>query len=421
MANLGRWLRGLFPGNQEPVSNSLPQERSQPAGPQSFGDDSNNFAVAMYERLRQRPGNLFFSPFSIRSALGMSQAGARGETAVEIMKALRISSSPETSQVAFAEINQRLKSAGDGKYEMAVANSLWGQEGASLQSEFLELIGRHYDGGMKLVDFRGASEAARAEINRWVEDKTRQKIRDLIPSGGLDAETRLVLVNAVYFKGMWVLQFKTTATRDEPFYLEDGGKVRVPLMHQQPDRVRYLQASGYQAVDLIYMGGDLSMLVLLPDRRDGLRDIEKRLSTRLLHDCVSEMGIREVKLFLPRFKVTWGSIDMSDHLTALGMPSAFTRFQADFSGINGYEPPAEESLFLSAVFHKAFVEVHEEGTEAAAATAAVAMRQGSAMSPHKPPPIPIFRADHPFLFAIRDRKSGALLFLGRMTDPSRES
>jgi serine protease inhibitor len=153
--------------------------------------------------------------------------------------------------------------------------------------------------------------------------------------------------------------------------------VRAPLMYQQRDRVRYSRARGYQAVDLIYKGGDLSMLVLLPDRKDGLRDLEKTLSAQMLHDCVAKMEIREVKLFLPRFKINWGTVDMRDHLTALGMPLAFTRFKADFSGINGYEPPAEESLFLSAVFHKAFVEVYEEGTEAAAASAVVFGRVGA--------------------------------------------
>jgi serpin B len=420
MAGLGRWLRGLFPSNEEPDRKpSLSHDRSQASGPESFADENNDFALTMYGRLRQRPGNLFFSPFSIRTALSMTQAGARGETAAQIIEALRISSA-DTPHVAFSDIIHRLKSAGDGKYEMAVANSLWGQDGAPLLPEFLELI-RHYDSCIKLVDFRDGAESARREINRWVEDKTRQKIRNLISPGGLDTDTRLVLVNAVYFKGMWVLKFQRTDTRDELFYLEDGGNVRAPLMYQQRDRVRYLQARGYQAVDLIYEGGDLSMLVLLPDRKDGLRDLEKALSAQMLHDCVAKMEIREVKLFLPRFKITWGTVDMRDHLTALGMPLAFTRFKADFSGINGYEPPAEESLFLSAVFHKAFVEVYEEGTEAAAATAVVFGRVGAALYPSKPPPIPIFRADHPFLFAIRDRKTGALLFLGRMADPTPEN
>ena len=179
-----------------------------------------------------------------------------------------------------------------------------------------------------------------------------------------------------------------------------------------------MQAEGFQAVDLAYRGIYLSMLVLLPERKDGLRDLEEQLSARMLHDCVARMSSREVKLLLPRFKITWGPENLLEQLTTLGMPLAFTPFQADFSGINGHEPPAEESLFLSAVVHKAFVEANEEGTEAAAATA-VLMPATAALSPYKPPPVPIFRADHPFLFAIRDRNSRAILFLGRIADPTR--
>jgi serpin B len=332
--------------------------------------------------------------------------------------ALCISSSDETLHIAFAETIQRLNAAGGGAYEMAVANSLWAQDGAPLQPEFLDLIARHYRGAMNLVDFRRGAEAARVTINQWVEDKTKQRIRKLISSGGLDGDTRLVLVNAVYFKGTWVLPFRRAATRDEPFHLEGAGKVQAPLMHQQKE-IRYLQAGGYQAVDLVYRGGDLSMLVLLPARKDGLRDLEKKLSARMLHDCVARMATREVKLFLPRWKITWGTLDLRDHLTALGMPLAFTRLQANLSGINGHEPPHENSLFISSVFHKAFVETNEEGTEAAAATAVTAGTLSCA--PSNPPPVAVFRADHPFLFAIRDRNSGAILFLGRMADPTREN
>jgi serpin B len=166
-----------------------------------------------------------------------------------------------------------------------------------------------------------AAGAARTNINQWVDDKTRQKIRDLIPPGGLDAETRLVLVNAVYFKGKWVFEFRKVATRDEPFYVEGGGKVQAPLMHQQQE-IRYLQAKGYQAVDLDYRGGDLSLLVLLPDRKDGLGELERDLSVETINGCVAGMGVREVNLFLPRFKMTWGTADICDLLKALGMTLA---------------------------------------------------------------------------------------------------
>jgi serpin B len=420
MAGFGVWLRGLFGTKEEPaLGPALPHASMQPGGPESFAEDSNDFALAMYAQLRLRPGNLFFSPFSVRTALCMTQAGARGETAAQMRKALSISASDETLHIGFAEIVQRLNLAGGGKYEMVVANSIWGQGGAPLQPEYLDLIGRHFGGGMNLVDFRRAAEAARVTINQWVEDKTRQKIRELIPSGSLDTETCLVLVNAVYFKGMWVLQFRRAATREEPFRLEGGGRVEAPLMRQY-EEIRYQQAAGYQAVELVYRGGELSMLVLLPDRKDGLRDLEKTLSARMLHDCVARMGVRRVDLFLPRFKITWGTINMCAQLTALGMPLAFTRSQADFSGINSYEPPDDRSLFISAVLHKAFVELNEEGVEAAAATAH-SVKPSAARRRSKPPPVPVFRADHPFLFAICDRKSSAILFLGRIADPTRES
>ena len=420
MAGFGVWLRRLL-GKSEQVTDPSPAHARAPSGgPQPFAEDNNDFALAMYGQLRPRSGNLFLSPFSIWTALGMALAGARGETAAQMRRALSISSSDEALHVALADTVQRLNAGGCGEYEMSVANSLWGQDGAPLQSGFLDLIARHYFGAMNLVDFRVGAEAARVTINEWVEGKTRQKIRELVPPGGLNADTRLVLVNAVYFMGKWVRPFREAATRDEPFHLEGGGNVQGPLMHQQ-EKVRYLQAEGYQAVELDYRGGDLSMLVLLPDRKDGLRELEERLSARMLDDCVARMGTCEVKLFLPRFKITWGSVDLCDHLTALGMPLAFSRLQANFSGINGHEPPHEDSLFISAVLHKAFVETTEEGTEASAATAVTMLWVGAAPQPADPPPVPIFRADHPFLFAIRDRKSGALMFLGRISDPTRES
>jgi serpin B len=181
-------------------------------------------------------------------------------------------------------------------------------------------------------------------------------------------------VNAVYFKGMWALPFRNSATHDEPFYREGGGKIQAPLMHQLR-HVLHTQAQDYQAVDLLYRGSDLSMLILLPDRKDGLADLENDLLAGALHDCVANMVQRTVSLFLPRFQITWGTVNVREQLRSLGMPLAFTPFQADFSGINGHEPPHEESLFVSDVFHKAMVEVNEEGTTAAAATAGMSLGQ----------------------------------------------
>jgi len=382
----------------------------------SFAESHNDFACALWSQLLPRSGNMFFSPFSIRMALGMTYAGARGETAVQMSHVLRGASSDEALHVTFAEIMRKLNEAGGGRSEIAVENSLWGQDGAPLQPGFHDLLARCYGGVVNVVDFRHATEVARLTINRWVADKTRQKIRELIPVGGVDADTRLALVNAIYFKALWVSQFRRAATRAEPFYLEGGDKVQALLMHQH-GLFRYLKGSDFQAVDLDYRGHDLSMLVLLPDEKQGLRDLETRFSPQMLYDCVAHMRLCDMEIFLPRFRMTWGTVDLGAQLRALGMRLAFTRFQADFSGINGREPLAEDSLFISAVFHQAFVEVNEEGTEAAAATAVGMTLSGTAA----PLPDPIFRADHPFLFAILHRKSSALLFLGRMADPTRES
>jgi serpin B len=418
MADFGAWLRRLFGHPQEPAPVSPPPRDQSPTnGPQRFADDNNRFALAMYGQLRQQQGNVSFSPFSIRTALSMTQAGATGETAVQMREALRTSCSDARLHVAFAEIIQELNTTGGGEYEMAVANSLWGQDGAPLRTEFLDLIARHYGGGMHLVDFRRDAEAARVSINSWVDDKTRQKIRELIPVGGLDAVSGLILVNAVYFKGMWVRPFDRVATRDAPFDVAGGRTVQVPLM-RKVDTIRYVRGADYQAVDLIYRGDGVSLFVLLPNRKDGLAALEKSLSVQMIHDCSRQMAARPVDVFLPRFTITWGPANLRDHLITLGMPLAFNPLKANFSVINGHEPPDVEALFLSAVWHKTFVEVHEEGTEAAAATAVG--QPTMAARPPAPDPMPIFRADHPFLFAIRDRKSGAILFLGRVVDPTLE-
>jgi serpin B len=369
----------------------------------------------MYGLLQQRPRNMVFSPLSIRTVLAMAYSGARGTTAAQMREALRFPSSDETSHLALAEIVQRLNAGSGSAYEMAVANGLWAQKGAPLEAGFLDLLLQHDGSSISAVDFRHHAEDARATINRWVEDKTRRRIRELIPAGSLHVDTRLVLANAVYFKGMWALQFRQAATRDEPFWLDDGETVQVALMHQQQP-FRYLQARGYQAVELDYEGSDLSMLLLLPEQRDGLRYFEKTISLRMLQQCVSQLRPCAVALSLPRFKFTWGTVNLNKQLAALGMTLPFDRSQADFSGINGHKPPHEEALFVSAVFHQALVEVNEQGTEAAAATAAVMMDTLTVQLPA----VPVFRADHPFLFCIRDRMSGAIVFLGRVADPTRQ-
>jgi serpin B len=418
MTNARTWLRGLFHKDKTrrpdpPAPGLLPASGRA----KSFAEDHADFAVALYERLRGNPGNVFFSPFSVRAALGMACAGARGETAAQMRAALRFPPADEAAPAAFADLSRRLAAGGGGQYEMVVANSLWAQDGAPLRAEFLDVVARHYGGGTNAVDFVGDADAAREAINRWVAEHTRRKIPEVVPPGGLNADTRLVLANAVYFKGRWTLPFSKDRTKDEPFYLEHGGTVRAPLMYQHA-WPRYMREEGFQAVELGYEGGDVSMLVLLPDKRDGLADLEARLSSGMLLRCAARTQSYEVELFLPRFTQRWGPADLGEPLAAVGMPLAFARGRADFSGINGYEPPHAESLYVSAVFHEAFVDVDEKGTEAAAATT-VGMMTGAAPLTAKPPPVAVFRADHAFLFAILARRNNAVLFLGRVADPTR--
>lgn len=408
------WFRRLF-GRGEPIYDPpRAVARPHPDGPVSFAEGDNRFALALYERLRQQRGNLLFSPFSIRAGLGMALAGARGETAAQMREALCGPPADEALHVAIAETAQRLH-AGGRDSTLFVSNSLWGQDGAVLRPEFLHLIVRHYRGALHLVDFRGEPDGARLAINEWIAEQTRGRISDVVPPGGLDALTGLFLVNAVHFNGIWALPFSGSSTRDEPFHQERGGKVHVPLMRQRAT-VRYLRARGFSVVDLAYRGHELSLLVLLPDRKDGLPALEETLSAAVLDDIVAHLRERDVQLFLPRFTITFKSVDLREHLAALGMPLAFDAVRADFSGIDGHEPPHEDSLHISAVYHQAFVEVHERGTEASAATADMVAFRAS-FNPVKEPPVPVFRADHPFLFAIRDRHSGALMFLGRMVTP----
>jgi serine protease inhibitor len=414
MAGVGDWLHGVLGTKQsvEPVETPgslIPHPPMRPKSLVSFARGNNDFALALFGQLRQRPGNLFFSPFSIRTALGLAHAGARGETGAEMSKALCIASHDEMANSA--ALAARLTANG-GKYEASVANSLWSQQGAPILSEFLDIV-RSYRSGINQIDFRDG-DVARARINKWVSDETRQRIRDLIPSGSLDGSTRLALVNAVYFKGLWLMQFHEQATREAPFYLADGDTVRASLMHQR-QWLRYAKGSMFQAVELVYRGQDVSMVVFLPDRRGALPDLEAMLSPDLIRDCVGQMEVREVELSLPRFSVRWGTENVIYHLAALGMRLALAPSQADFSGINGHRPPDPEALFFSAVYHQALVDVNEEGTEATAATAAMVHLGADFLERLA---VPIVRADHPFLVAIRERPSGAILFLGRVTDPT---
>jgi serpin B len=370
---------------------------------------NNAFAFDLYGQLRSKEGNLFFSPYSISAALAMTSAGARGQTLDEMTKTLHYPAQ-ETLHPGFQALTAGLNGDPNVRrgYQLSTANALWGQEGFGFRPDFLKLTRDHYGAGLREVDF-GDEPTARRTINAWVEKETHDKIKDLIPPNLLTADTRLVLTNAIYFKGDWASQFKKDRTRDEPFFLADGKQVKTPLMHQT-GTFGYAETATCQALELPYVGKDLSLLVLLPTKADGLAALEKGFSADTVNGVLGRLrATQDVDVTLPKFKTT-AAFRLEAELMALGVKRAFGG-GADFSGMAG----SPGDLFISSVVHKAFVEVNEEGTEAAAATAVTLGGTSSAV----PPPKPVFRADHPFVFLIRDNKSGTILFLGRLADPTR--
>jgi len=364
----------------------------------------NEFGIDLYERLAlECSDNVFFSPFSIETALAMTYAGARGETAGEMAAVLHLDAESERVHPAFAELIGRInKQAVSGSCKLATANALWGQKGHGFLKSFLQLVSENYGAGMEFVDF-GRSEEARAKINDWTAKKTQDRIKDLIPAGAINADTRLVLTNAVYFKGLWVAPFKKRDTRQARFKLMGGQSVVVPTMCQGED-FRYGDRPGYQAIEMPYKGCDIAMLVLLPTDPAGLPGLEKALTLDEVDKCVAGLATRTVALQLPKAHMLQ-RFSLAKTLGAMGMPNAFA--DADFSGMDG-----AKDLFISEVLHKAFVNVDEEGTEAAAATS-VMMALGEAPMEE----IKQFIADHPFIFLIRERQSGAILFMGRVMNP----
>jgi serpin B len=293
-----------------------------------------------------------------------------------------------------------------------IANRLFGERSYRFEPSYLEATKAAFGAALEPLDFRGAFEPARGVINGWVEAQTEKRILNLVPPGGLTADTRLVLVNAIYFLGDWAQPFTKEATRPAPFHLSSSAKTDVPTMHQT-ESFGWMRGEGFQALELPYREGAFSMLVLLPDAVDGLATLENELSAESLARIVGALARTRVALALPKFEVNpAASIPLSRLLQGLGMERAFDRERADFTGIAN-PPDPRERLFIGEAFHKAFVKTDEKGTEAAAATA-VAMARASAIQGQ---PVP-FKADHPFLFLIRDRASGLVLFMGRVADPT---
>lgn len=371
---------------------------------------SNAFAVDLYAELRAQPGNLFFSPESISTAFAMAYAGARGQTASEMAAVFHFTLPPDRLHPAMGALLAAMNSKHTA-YELSVADALWAQQDANFLSSYLKLTQDDYGAGLRRVNFKSSPEATRNTINRWIEQQTNNKIQNLLQPGVLTPATRLVLTNAIYFKGSWLDPFDKKSTQNEDFHLSATQTVKAELMHRTGG-YRYYDGGAFQALELPYEGNDLSMVVLLPKDPAGLPALEQSFTAAAANDWLQKLQPADkVILTLPRFTMTQ-QFELSSTLTAMGMPQAFSP-SADFSGMTG-----KRDFTISAAIHKAFVDVNETGTEAAAATSVV--MRALAMRQQVPPPPPIvFRADHPFLFLIRNTKTGAILFVGRVADPTK--
>ena len=365
---------------------------------------NNQFACDLYRRLgASESGNLFFSPFSISTALSMTWAGARGATAADMARVLHFTGPPDDIHDGFQALLGSLNTgAGLGGYELTTANRLWGQAGFDFLPPYRTLTREKYGAGLEEMDFRADPEDSRQTINRWVEQETRDRIQDLLPGGSITPDTRLVLTNAIYYKGKWQNMFDPDETRDAVFHLDADRQVQVPMM-QQGGPWKVGGDGKARMLRLPYSGRDLDMLVLLPGPEEGLGGLEARLTPELVKEWIDGLGEEEIDVYLPRFTVT-SQFSLRLTLSDMGMGIAF-QDRADLTGMR-----AAGNLFIQDAIHKAFVKVNEEGTEAAAATGVIV--GVTSVGPLD------FRADRPFLFIIRDDVTGSFLFIGRVVDPT---
>ena len=375
---------------------------------------NNAFAFDLYHALSDGEGNLFYSPFSISQALAMTSAGARGETQRQMADTLHHRLPSNELHPAFNALDRILASRGKGPpgtpdkadeyFRLNIANAVWGQEGYHFLPDFLDLLAEHYGAGMMAADFAGAPDESRVRINDWVAEETSGKVKDLLPPGIIDRSTRLVLTNAIYFNASWLWPFSPRDTEVSPFHLSGGDTVSVPMMTEtSKDFYGYARGDGYQAVDLPYSGGELSMTVLLPDE-GRLEELEGSLDSEMLDWIIDDIEIDYITLTMPLFEFE-SEFDLGNTLAGMGMPDAFGA-GADFSGMTG-----SRDLWIRAVVHKAFVSVDEKGTEAAAATGVVVPDSDVGKEPIA------VTVDRPFVFLIRDTGTGAVLFLGRVLNP----
>ncbi len=366
------------------------------------------FALDLYKALRGGDENLIFSPFSISVALAMTYAGARNGTARQMAEVFHFTLPPDRLHPAANALDLELESRGQGAaghdgggFQLNIVNAVWGQGGYGFLPDYLDVLAVNYGAGLRILDFKESPEESRLVINDWVSDQTADRIQDLLPPGAIDALTRLVLTNAVYFSAAWEEPFPEKQTQPGSFHLLDGGAVTVPLMSLRED-FGYYAGADCQAVELPYDGKELSMVILLPPAGK-FQDFEDSLDGNRLDEIVSNIQPSDINLTMPKFSFRT-SAALNHTLAAMGMKDAFIPFTADFSGIDG-----TRDLYITSILHKAFIAVDEYGTEAAAATAVVI---GITSVPEN------VRIDRPFIFLIRDIQTGAVLFLGRVMNPA---
>jgi serpin B len=401
----------VFIASCKPQNSSVSVPKSNPENQKKLIEGENAFACDLYRKLAQKEGNLFFSPVSVSTALTMTHIGASDTTADQMAKVLHL---PPLGNRLHQENHARLyewnQASSGNRYTLSIANALWGQEGKQWEPVFQSTIENHYAKGFHAIDF-AQPESARKKVNQWVKEQTREKIPELLPDGAISNLTRLILTNAIYFKSNWAFAFKPQGTETIAFYPEPDKPVKTPIMFQTFE-FGYYSSDQFAVLELPYVGKELSMIVLLP-HSGPLAKIESQLNADQLQKSFSSLKKHEVNVGLPKFKIE-SDFRLKEPLVSLGMKDAFDSNQANFSGMDG-----TRDLFIGDVYHKAFIEVGEEGTEAAGSTGVVMIPKSEPGGPSGPSIIR-FHAVRPFLFFIRDNSSGSILFMGRITDPSKK-
>jgi len=368
---------------------------------------NNRFALDFYSKIKEEEENIFFSPYSLSVALAMTYEGARNKTEEEMRNVFYFPKEDSFRRQSYLSLDSWLTRE-ETEHELNIANALWAQKDFPFLQEYFDIITAYYQGLIENLDFIKDPEGSRIKINKWVEEKTKEKIKDLIPKGLINNLTRLVLTNAIYFKGEWVQEFDKKETKETDFYVTPEKTVKVDMMRRLDEEAEfpYYEKENLQILEMPYSGEETSMLVLLP-KKHNLEEIEKQLTLENLSTWQDNLEEQEVRVYFPKFKLETKYL-LKEVLMQMGMPSAFTGF-ADFSGMTG-----KKDLMIDQVIHQAFVEVDEKGTEAAAATAVImlptAMPEG--------PIIPVFRADRPFIFLIQEKETGSILFMGRVLNPN---